>query len=111
MHHFEEELWFDVKRAKSRHLLQLIKPREENGDIAKTNRRPHILANFLQNVQWDEVKVTTESEQHQWPNENVLEETANVNISAFNVKEIERFLKKAKNNKSPGPDGIPMEFY
>ena len=27
------------------------------------------------------------------------------------MHELIRFLKKAKNKKSPGPDGFPMEFY
>ena len=47
----------------------------------------------------------------QWPNEHVYAEEAKIKIDEFEIQELIRFLKKAKNSKSPGPDGIPMEFY
>ena len=45
------------------------------------------------------------------PTNYIFGETAKIKTENFNIEELERFLKKAKNNKSPGPDGIPMEFY
>ena len=38
-------------------------------------------------------------------------EEANVNNYEFTIEELDRFLKTAKNNKSPGSDGIPIEFF
>ena len=49
---FEEELWFDIKQAKAAYLPKHIKLREESGEIAKTSRRPEILADFFEEKQW-----------------------------------------------------------
>ena len=39
MQNFEEELWFDIKQAKSSYLPKHIKIKEKNGCIAKTKRQ------------------------------------------------------------------------
>ena len=43
-----------------------------------------------------------------WPNGHIFEVMANIKIGNFTADELERFLRKRKNDKSPGPDGIPM---
>ena len=65
---FEEELWFDIKRAKAPYLPKHIKLKEKSGETAKTTRRPHILADYFEEKQWGETK--TENEETNWPNEN-----------------------------------------
>ena len=43
-----------------------------------------------------------------WP---LFKVTANINVDNITMDELLNILKKFKNNKSPGPDGIPMEFF
>ena len=40
----------------------------------------------------------------------LLDTCAPFKTTEFTIEEFEQVLKKSKNNKSPGPDGIPIEF-
>ena len=76
--------------------------------MAKTSRRTEILADHFEKKQWGETKPTTPTI---WPNNPIFETTADIRTDHFDDEELCAFLKKAKNNKSPGNDGIPMEFF
>ena len=62
LQNFEEELWFDIKQAKAAYLPRHTKLKEKNGEVGKTNRRPHILADFFEEKQWGQVKSETLNE-------------------------------------------------
>ena len=47
-----------------------IKLKEENGDIAKTSRRPEILADFFEKKQWGQTK--PDNNEHEWPNQKIF---------------------------------------
>ena len=41
----------------------------------------------------------------------IFEELTDINIQQFSLEELRAVLKKAKNNKYPGSDGPPLEFF
>ena len=50
--HLEEELWFDIKKAKTQFMPTHMKLTNEKGDIIKSNERPDRLADHFEHKQW-----------------------------------------------------------
>ena len=67
------------------------------------------MADFFEETQWGETK--PENADENWPNDKLFEAIAKIRTDEFDLEELDKFLKNAKNAKSPGTDGIPMEFY
>ena len=50
--HLEEELWYDIKKAKTGYLLRHTKLKKEDGEVAKSTERAAVLADFFEAKQW-----------------------------------------------------------
>ena len=83
--------------------------REESGEVAKSNRRPHILADYFEKKQWGQTK-SEKQNQENWPNHLLFDQCSPIRTDYFSLEELDRVLQNCKNGKSPGPDGIPLEF-
>ena len=46
-----------------------------------------------------------------WPQHKIIKEEVDIRVDDFDIVELKVALKKCNNNKSPGPDGIPIEFF
>ena len=87
-----------------RAVKEMVDPRRPSQREVEEHERHH-----LPYRNWCPVCVKAKGKE--MPNHMLFEECANIRTDPFDLEELERFLKKAKNNKSPGPDGMPMEFY
>lgn len=104
--HLEEELWFDVKKAKRGFVPSHTKMSHKDGRIAKSNEKPEILAEYFGDTQWKKPSPQTEVRSRM-----IFNETSDIKTRRFDMTELINILKKLKNSKSPGPDGIPVEFF
>lgn len=84
--------------------------REEDGTIAKSSKRPFILADYFEKKQWGDVK-KPDMVSTAWPQQVLIQDYLNISINEFSDEELVHVWRKTKNNKSPGNDGIPIEFY
>ena len=74
-----------------------------------SDERPEILADYYENKQWaidnTRDRETPISRVPPWMDLPKIRDTE------FTLAELMFIIKKLKNNKSPGPDGIPTEFF
>jgi len=103
----EECLWYDIKKAKTCFLPNHVKLRKSDGNIARSNERPEVLAEHFGNKQWgiDEERI------RQKKLTRIFDYVSEINCEHITIEERFIILKKVKNAKCPGPDGIPLEFY
>jgi len=103
----EECLWHDIKKAKTSFLPSHVKLRKQDGQVARSSERPEVLADHFGNKQWgiDSERVR----QKKWTR--IFDYESKINCEHLEIEELFEILKKTKNAKCPGPDGIPMEFY
>ena len=112
--HLEEELWYDIKKAKTGYLLRHTKLKKEDGEVAKSTERAAVSADFFEAKQWGHGshKANIEREQpHTEERDVIFEHTSDIKVGEFDLEELDIVLKKCKKNKSTGPDGLPLEFY
>ena len=50
--HFEEELWYDMKRANMGFVPNHTKLIKEDGKVANSKERPDCLADYFEKKQW-----------------------------------------------------------
>ena len=109
--HLEEELWYDIKKAKTGYLPRHTKLKKEDGEIAKSTERAEVLADFFEAKQWgygshkankERVQPITEERNH------IFNHTSDIKVDEFDLEELDAVLRKCKKNKSTGPDGLPL---
>ena len=105
--HMEEELWYDIKKAKTGFMPNHTKLSNEKGEVITSDQRPDVLADYFEKVQW----AIDEGREKEVRKERITSEEAVTETGEITIEELKRTIKKFKNNKSPGPDGIPVEFY
>ena len=74
-----------------------------------SDERPEILADNYEDQQW----AIDDSRDKEIPKSRVPPhlDLPFINTLDFSIEELNIIIKKLKNNKSPGPDGIPTEFF
>ena len=74
-----------------------------------SDERPEILADYYENQQW----AIDDSRDKETPKTRVPRhlDPPFIKTSEFSIDELNIIIKKLKNNKSPGPEGIPTEFF
>ena len=80
---------------------------KEDGKIANSKERPDCLADYFEKhwgINHDRNKKVTTMKLF-------FHYMSNINIGEITMKGLIETVKNFKNNKSPGPDGIPMEFF
>ena len=84
--------------------------KEKDGSIASSDRRPHILADYFEESQCGQTK-TPEDEKRTWPMHQIIDILTSIRTDDFDDQELVTCLRKMKNNKTPGSDDVPVEFY
>ena len=84
-----------------------LKIKKSNGQIARSDERAETLAEYFRTKQWD----IDNSKEKKLGRPMIFNNTSPINEDFITVEELRITLKKLKNNKSPGPDGLPAEFY
>ena len=102
----EEELWFDIKKAKRGFVPNHSKMSNTKNEVIKSNEKPNRLADYFEKTQW----AIDENRDKTVPTRKLFDTCAEFKTTKFQIEELEIVLKKSKTNKSPGPDGIPIEF-
>ena len=103
----EDNLWYDIKKAKASYMPSHTKLLNEKGEPTTSNERPNILADHFEKKQW---AINNDRDRETYMHK-IFEQEASVKTDRITIEEVIRTIKKLKNNKSPGPDGIPIEFY
>ena len=99
--YLEEELWYDVKRAKAGYLPKHTKLKKENGEIAKSTERAEVLADFFEKKQWgksedpqgwDDMDFRDDGESHPL----IFPVQSPIKIDEFTLEELDIVLKREK---------------
>ena len=80
---------------------------DEDGTPAKSTDRPNISADHFERKQWFIDSNTTS----QTNSRKLFDVCSDICVDNITIGEVKAIIKKCKNNKSPGPDGIPIEFF
>ena len=91
--------------------------KRQDGTVCTSNERPDILADHFEHKQWgidpNRDKSTPTSrllDTRIASGRNSVDGNITVETGFITVEEIKISIRKMKNNRSPGPDGIPVEF-
>ena len=93
------------------------KLKRADGTVCTSNERPDILADHFEHKQWS----IDENRERETPEANIDKHVSasgrtfpgnntTVETGYITVEENRFSISKMKNNRSPGPDGIPVEF-
>ena len=96
--------------AKASYLPKHTRLINKRGIAQRTTERADLLADNFEYKQWGQIKPEG-WEKQDWPQQKIIKETVDIRIDDFDIIELKIVLKKCNNNKTPGPDGIPIEFY
>ena len=86
----------------------------KTGQPVALQGRAEYAAEHLEEVTWknhDACTSSSSSSKEATKQTNIITEKIDFNTGKITMEELEEYIKKAKKRKSPGPDGIPMEFY
>ena len=113
----EKGLWYDIKKPKSDFLPSHTKLKGADGSICASNERPHILADHFEHKQWsideNRERETPAPKLSAWlsaSGRTWLGNGTTVETGLITVEQIRASLRKMRNNRSPGPDGILVEL-
>ena len=104
----EQELWQDIQRAKANYLPKYTKIKQD-GEVVKSNINADVIADYFEHKQWGSPEESAEA--NPWPNQVLFDMCSNIEVGNITLTELRDVLNRCKNNKSPGSDGIPVEFF
>ena len=99
-----------MKAAKTPYLPKHTRMEHNDGTVARLNERADIIADYFEKIQWGQTKPQGAGDGG-WPQQKIVETMLLIRVDDFDEGELDIVLKKFNNNKSPGEDGLPMEFF
>eukprot|EP00972_Heterocapsa_arctica_P073817 10897389-Heterocapsa_arctica.AAC.1 len=104
---FVEDKWDPIKLYKKEYIPKHTKLKNLDGKLVNDRQRPDTFAEYYEKIQWHNprnvpitqgIKTTT-----------LFQTMANINTAPIELEELEDVIRKFKNNKAPGPCGVPIE--
>ena len=80
----------------------------------KSTDRPNTLGDYVEKVQWGKTEDDTtikERKQQYNTRPHIFNNKSNLEEGVITLEELRIVSNKCKNNKNPGADGIPLEFF
>ena len=102
----QREKWQGIKGMKKDSMPSFIQMKDLNGKFVAPKDRAETLAQYLEKKHWHNNN-TLQIRSH----EKIQNLETSFDVNAFQMNEFEQALKRMKNNKQPGPDGIVMELF
>ena len=101
--------WDDLKRLRAKFTPNFTKFKDAAGNHVPRSQYSHKAADYLENTQWKSPQNDVEEPSRQ---DSPLQDGRYVISSdPFTPEELDFVLKRLKNNKSPGDDGVPAELF
>ena len=97
-------MWKSVKQLKQKFTPQYVSMKNRHGHRVSLMQRAEAIAEYLEQDHWGE------NGQSAIPNRQPIFQNNGADESPFKLDELNEALKRSKNNKQPGPDGIIMEL-
>lgn len=96
--------WEAIKRYRKPTAHNQGRLQNSAGHLVPSDMRASVMATHLENVQWQQKPMADTS----GPS---IGDVLNVNLDRFTEKEVVRELRKLRNRKACGPDGLPAEYF
>ena len=102
--------WEPVKYLKKNFVPRHTKLRDRLGNLVPDNKRAEAQADYFEQVQWKSNE--TEEYKHIVINtQPIFDESDCMNTGSVTMEEMNFAISRLKNNKAPGPDGLPSELF
>ena len=88
--HLEEELWFDIKKAKKNFMPSHTKIADGENLVLRSDEKPDRIADYFEKQQWG----IDHNREKQVSNSKFYNTTAPVDIGSITIAEVRRILKK-----------------
>ena len=99
----EDGSWTGIRKLKQPRRVCQGRLRDLNGELVSSESRADTMAAYLETVQW-RVRPAMAVDAP------VLGPALPVSLDSFSVEEVTKVIRKLRNEKAPGPDGIPAEY-
>jgi len=102
--------WEPVKYLKKNFVPRHTKLRDRLGNLVPDNESRETQADYFEKVQW-KPNETEEYEHIVIDTQPIFEEADSMNTGYITMEELNFAISRLKNNKAPGPDGLPSELF
>eukprot|EP00972_Heterocapsa_arctica_P054923 8098955-Heterocapsa_arctica.AAC.1 len=104
---FQNDKWDPIKLYKHKYIPKRTKLKNLDGQLVNDRKRPDTFAEYDEKVQWNNPQISPITEGIKTTA--LFPTAANVNTNPITSEELEDVIREFKNNKAPGPSGVPIE--
>ena len=102
------EKWTSIKRKKSKYTPHFNKAKDIRGNRIPRGKKAEATAEYLEQIQW---KDTTDTLPAERIDQKLIRDDLGIRDGPITEQELDRALRRLKNNKAPGPDRSTTELY
>ena len=102
----DDGTWSSIKKHRRGFVPKLGRMRNMAGELVESEQKAETMADYFEKIQWQCTFADIQP-----PSEPIIEPMLNLPASQFTINELRKAIRKLKNNKACGPDGIPGECW